>query len=368
MDALMTEHGPLLVNDELNLYENEYAWNKYVNIIYLEQPYGVGFSSPAKGEVVSGDVNAAIDMDSFVRNFLKKYPKYKHNDFYLSSESWGGHYVPMTAFQILNTNAMADEDDQINFKGFLLGNPYTEDYENWIGFMEALYGHGLMKQTTYETWRSECYGNLPDLDNAVCVLNYIQAFINALGVDWYALDFPDCNILEKYDFNLLFHGKRAVSLYEKYKNDATFNGLVSKQQKSKIDSYLSRVRGSSGDIAYYACVDDYMASYLNTESVQEALHAKLETKWAMCSDDVYYAWYTGDDINGMQTVYHTILNEFKDTPLTMVLYSGDDDSVCGTPGTQYWLRNMGWDVVEDIDWKEWRYEDELAGMSFAFFH
>ena len=90
MDGLLTEHGPWRVDDALKIHYNEYSWNTEVNMVYLEQPYGVGFSATDYiPKVVSGDQNAADDMDAAIRNFLTKFPLYKNNRIYLSSESWG---------------------------------------------------------------------------------------------------------------------------------------------------------------------------------------------------------------------------------------------------------------------------------------
>lgn len=39
------EHGPFLVNDAFGLIANNpYAWNKKVNVVYIESPSEVGFS------------------------------------------------------------------------------------------------------------------------------------------------------------------------------------------------------------------------------------------------------------------------------------------------------------------------------------
>ena len=90
MDGLLTEHGPWKVTDDLKIVYNKYSWNTEVNMVYLEQPFGVGFSkNEANEDVVTGDQNAADDMDAAIRNFLTKFPRYKDNKIFLSSESWG---------------------------------------------------------------------------------------------------------------------------------------------------------------------------------------------------------------------------------------------------------------------------------------
>ena len=86
MTGLLTEHGPYLVNEEFALELNEHSWNKYANVLYLEQPYGVGFSEASSlDEIVYGDQNAATDMDMALRVFMKKFPKFAKHDLLLAS-------------------------------------------------------------------------------------------------------------------------------------------------------------------------------------------------------------------------------------------------------------------------------------------
>ena len=40
---------------------------------------------------------AAADNKKFIDGFLLKFPEYKTRDFYLTSESYGGHYLPTLA-------------------------------------------------------------------------------------------------------------------------------------------------------------------------------------------------------------------------------------------------------------------------------
>merc|ERR550539_81160 len=44
MDGLLTEQGPFRPDENGNLVMNQYRWNKLANMIFIEQPAGVGFS------------------------------------------------------------------------------------------------------------------------------------------------------------------------------------------------------------------------------------------------------------------------------------------------------------------------------------
>ena len=130
-------------------------------MIFIEQPIGVGFSySDDPDDYISGDDKAAEDMYNMILLFLDQFPKYKSNDFYITSESYGGHYMPTLAEYIVDHN----KDSAINFKGFLVGNPFTSQDENKIGAYGTDYGHQLLPQPLWVKWYKNCYGNEYSVD------------------------------------------------------------------------------------------------------------------------------------------------------------------------------------------------------------
>lgn len=45
MLGMLTEHGPYVMENEgTTFHENEWSWNREVNMLYLEAPAGVGYS------------------------------------------------------------------------------------------------------------------------------------------------------------------------------------------------------------------------------------------------------------------------------------------------------------------------------------
>lgn len=45
MLAFMQEHGPFVMADNTSTFvENPYSWNSHANVLYIEQPAGVGYS------------------------------------------------------------------------------------------------------------------------------------------------------------------------------------------------------------------------------------------------------------------------------------------------------------------------------------
>ena len=105
------------------LVDNPYAWNKVANVVYLEQPAGVGFSYAEDGGVYSTmtDGIAAGDNTQVVRQWYARFPQYRSNEFYISSESYGGHYIPQLVMELMHER----NKDLPQLKGALVGNPFT---------------------------------------------------------------------------------------------------------------------------------------------------------------------------------------------------------------------------------------------------
>ena len=91
------------------------------NVLFVESPAGVGFSySNSSSDYENcGDASTAADNYVFLLNWLKRFPEYKGRDFYISGESYAGHYVPQLAHTILHYNKLAKKT-LINLKGILV--------------------------------------------------------------------------------------------------------------------------------------------------------------------------------------------------------------------------------------------------------
>ena len=144
-----TEMGPYHFQADGTVKENPYTWNKIAGMLYVEQPAGVGFSySENTDDYKTGDEQAALDNYEVIKAFFRKFPERKTNDFYLSSESYGGHYIPQLALTIIER----DVDNEINLKGFAVGNAYVEPTSNDVAMYELYYQHGLVSKLVHDRW------------------------------------------------------------------------------------------------------------------------------------------------------------------------------------------------------------------------
>ena len=105
------------------LVQNQYAWTKVANMLWLEQPVGVGFSYCLNNNCTCNREGCpfGIDAYNFFVNFFKGFPELAKLDLHISGESYGGVYVPFVADAILTGNQQK-QNTPVNLKGILIGN------------------------------------------------------------------------------------------------------------------------------------------------------------------------------------------------------------------------------------------------------
>jgi hypothetical protein len=216
LTGFMTEQGPFHVNEAGDLEKNPYAWSKVANMLFVEQPVGVGFSysdDPAS-DYSPGDWDAARDNYAAILSFREKHPEVSGNDFYITAESYGGHYMPTLAKYIVDQQQQPNNTDasKIPFKGFAVGNPFTSKATNGYGEFATLYGHQLVSKPRWESWQKNCgphyasakeaelkssidgYGHDPIVVKPYRCIMDEEAMLGSieLNLNPYALDFPTC--------------------------------------------------------------------------------------------------------------------------------------------------------------------------------
>jgi carboxypeptidase C (cathepsin A) len=107
---------------------------------------------------------------------------------------------------------------------------------------------------------------------------------------------------------------------------------------------------------YEPCADDYMTSYLNQASVKQALHVHSDIEWIDCSRSIRYK--QSDGMKDMTPNYNYLID--GKYGLNILVYSGDDDDVCATIGTQSWIWDLGYEVSGKA-WQDYTVSEQTAG-------
>ncbi|KAI4861370.1 carboxypeptidase S1-like protein B [Hypoxylon rubiginosum] len=199
--GLFTENGPCYVNADSNSTTlSEWAWNKDVNMLFLDQPTQVGFSydtlqnvtldlvtgrvtqllesdtipeqnttrlvgtypSQNRNQTAKGTRNAAIALWHFAQTWFQEFPGYHPNDsrISLATESYGGRYGPeFAAFfeeqnQKIENGTWNDTDGEnyiINFDTLILINSCIDRQIQWPAYPHIAYNNTYGLETVNET-------------------------------------------------------------------------------------------------------------------------------------------------------------------------------------------------------------------------
>ncbi|CAN1328696.1 Serine carboxypeptidase-like 29 [Linum perenne] len=252
--GLAEEIGPFHVKpDGVSLYLNPYSWNLAANILFLDSPVGVGFSySNTTSDLVSnGDKRTAEDSLDFLINWFERFPQYKGRDFYVTGESYAGHYVPQLSQAIVRHNS-ATKSQTINLKGFMVGNALTDDYHDHMGVFQFLWSSGMISDQTYKQANNACDSTSFIHPTDACTRLLEIADQEVGNIDPYSAFTPTCT-----------------------------------PSVSQSNQLLKRVIGSVRE-RYDPCTEKHSTVYFNLAEVQKALHVSTElapSKWATCSGD-----------------------------------------------------------------------------------
>lgn len=224
--------------------------------------------------------------------------------------------MPTLAKQIVDSNASPTSGDiKLNFKGFAVGNPYTDPYSGTPAMFDTFWGHQLISKPTYDSYVASCVtSKRPNIKACVEVMTKMNLEVGNLNP--YALDYPVCV---------------ADSLSSKGRAQRTWllNHMLSKYSVSD----RKRLGLQSTD-EYEPCEDDYTNTYLNLDSVKTALHVRSDIKWNSCSYKISYNTTDSSDVSTAPIYNYLIDGGYG---LNILVYSGDDDSICATIGTQSWI-------------------------------
>ncbi|RLN94034.1 hypothetical protein BBJ28_00023628 [Nothophytophthora sp. Chile5] len=159
MMALLAENGPCHVQPDLSTKINPYSWNREANVIWLDQPTGVGYSYGPEVDYDSGELDVGENIYWFLQEFLRKHPELADREFFVTGESYGGHYVPAAARYIVQANMLRQlnpDTIHINLAGIAVGNGLTDpavQYQHSVDMAFNSYNVSLLDEEQIENMR-----------------------------------------------------------------------------------------------------------------------------------------------------------------------------------------------------------------------
>ncbi len=143
--GLLLENGPYMLNKTGGLNRNPYAWNEFHDVLFVDQPAGVGYSklrSPSRA--CRNGTCVAKEFYAFLLGFYSLHPEYAGRPLYMTGESYAGHFLPAIAGYLIRAN-----NPDIQIKGIAIGNGFTDSIVHFSYAPEFLYRNGLLNLGTY---------------------------------------------------------------------------------------------------------------------------------------------------------------------------------------------------------------------------
>ncbi|CAD5332419.1 unnamed protein product [Arabidopsis thaliana] len=291
--AMFYENGPFKISKDLSLYWNDFGWDKVSNIIYVDQPVGTGFSYTSdESDIRNDEDGVSNDLYDFLQAFFKEHPKFVKNDFFITGESYAGHYIPALASRVHSGNKKK-EGIPINLKGFAIGNGLTNPEIQYGAYGDYALQMKLISESDHESLKQ---------------------------------DYVECqNITKKCS---LGGGLVCDSAFEVC--TSIFNKIVAK--KSGLNYYDIRKK-CVGSLCY-----DFsrMEIFLNKENVRKALGVG-DIKFVSCSSTVYDAMIE-DWMQNLEVKIPSLVND----GINLLVYAGEYDLICNWLGNSRWVDQMNW--------------------------
>ncbi|XP_021724359.1 serine carboxypeptidase-like isoform X1 [Chenopodium quinoa] len=297
--ALFYENGPYQIANNMSLVWNDYGWDKASNLIYVDQPIGTGFSYTSNSGDIRHDENGVSnDLYDFLQAFFKAHPQYAKNDFYITGESYAGHYIPAFAARVHNGNK-AKEGLPINLKGFAIGNGLTHPEIQYKAYPDFALDNGIIKQAEHKSI-SEM---VPACEQAIkqCGTDGKDSCLNAY--------FACTNI-----FNKIMD----------YAGDTNYYDIRKKCETSLCYDFSN------------------METLLNQKSVRKALGVG-DIDFVSCSTEVYDAMQM-DWMRNLEVGIPALLED----GIKLLVYAGEYDLICNWLGNSRWVHAVEWSGQKDF--------------------
>jgi cathepsin A (carboxypeptidase C) len=299
--AVLIENGPCHMNETTgDLYTNPYSWNNVANIIYIDQPAGVGFSyTNSTSGYDYNETMVADDMYTFMQAFYTAYPQYQANPLFVYGESYGGHFAPATAHRLWQGNQNGT-GIKVPLTGLSVGNGLTDPAVQFNWYSKLSYdwciqtlGTPCVDESTYQSMQQA----LPTCMALIASCNAGEGGCSD------AMDYCSGTQMQPYQ-------DTGLNVYD-----------IRKQCIGPLCYDLSQV-----------------SVFFNRADVQASLGVANESiTWHTCSDTVN-GMFQSDWMRDFNQTVPDLLN----SGIRVLIYAGDMDFICNWLGNKAWTLGLEW--------------------------
>ncbi|KAH8302961.1 hypothetical protein KR044_012478, partial [Drosophila immigrans] len=300
------ELGPL----KLEGSPREWTWVKDMNVIFIDNPVGTGFSYVDNDAYTTTNKEIAMDLVEFMKGFYNLHPEFKTVPLHIFCESYGGKMAPEFALELYY--AIQRKEIESNLVSVALGDPWTSPIDSVLSWAPFLLQLGIVDQNGHDKIEAAALKTKDYVDNERWVLATVQWSLTqsvvlreSKGVDFYNVETPTRGDAYLRQLDLMTPEERM------YRTLVHFD----------IDENR-----------------DQMLAELMKGPVTKALNITTGVTWGAQSGTTFNK-QRGDF---MKPVVHIVEELLNNTTLKVGVFSGGLDLICATPGTVNWIEGMRW--------------------------
>lgn len=321
--GLFTENGPFSISSKQKLVPRKYSWHLNHNLIYIDNPCGTGFSfTESDRGYAKNESDVGRDLLNALQQFFLLFPNLQKNEFFISGESYGGKYVPVIGYAILQDSKRQAENNlngptmpKINLKGLTIGNGLSDPLHQF-NYGDYLYQLGLIDT------------------------NGRRAFIK------YENRGLDC--IKKRDFQCAFEVFDQLLNMDQYPQGSLFKNLTG------FETYFNYLQTNSGD-------DGPLGEFLQKTETRRAIHVGNNSFHDLSGKNEVEDHLKLDVMDSVADWVAELLSHYP-----ILIYNGQLDIIVAYPLTENYLKHLnftGADQYKGAPRYIWRVDGDIAGYA-----
>ncbi|XP_030841632.1 retinoid-inducible serine carboxypeptidase [Strongylocentrotus purpuratus] len=305
------EIGPLDVNQN----PRNTTWVSVANILYIDNPVGTGYSYVTDSSAYTTNVSQiADDLVTCITAFFNKLPQFQKIPFYIFSESYGGKMTAAFSQKLLQ--AIQAGKVSADFKGFAMG-------DSWISPVDYVMTWGPYLKAT----------SLLDSVGFAAVQDVAERTKEA---------FDQGN----YSRSTELWGE-AENVIETYSDDVNFYNILEHNvpdENAKGGSPIEQLRRRHLDVYQ----NDALSALMNGP-LKKKLGIPDSVTWGGQAGEVF----TQQSEDFMKPVISIVDDLITNSDLRVIVYNGQLDLICDTPGTELWVQKLTWPGLVHFNSTTW---------------
>ncbi|XP_068200296.1 retinoid-inducible serine carboxypeptidase-like isoform X2 [Palaemon carinicauda] len=318
------------------------AWTEQVNVLFVDNPVGTGFSYVNNTSLLAQNNSAiADDLVSFMKGFFKKVPEFETVPLYIFAESYGGKM----AVQFAQSLKKAVEAKKITCQlaGVALGDSWISPVDAVDSWGPFLYATSLVDSVGLSAIAAKSKAvadavKAGKMDNATILWSETEELVEKLtnNVNFYNILSPPEASSSRHEASDL-----KTSTHEPHPNEISraFGPFPTTPEPMPVPRHS--FSSSHIEKLYERHVGKMTAALdkLMNGPVKDKLKIiPKNVTWGGQSASVFEAL----SADFMATAVQNVESLLNNTAVKIVVYNGQLDLIVDTPGVEKWVENLKW--------------------------